>query len=139
MDARFFTAGNATFTISRPDGHSTYRIDRKDASGSYPETYFVSLLTGSDNENDYRYLGILDPKSLQVRTTAKSVAGPDSLTVRGLNRVLARVRASDLAPVWAAGWDVRHAGKCCRCGQTLTNPRSLETGIGPECREKAGW
>lgn len=30
----------------------------------------------------------------------------------------------------------RRTGRCCVCGLTLTNPTSIELGIGPICREK---
>lgn len=140
MDAKFITAGNAIFTISQADGtRHTFRVQKRDANKQYPETYFVSLLTGPDNTSDYSYLGIMNPSDFTVRTTAKSCQRADSMPVRALQRVLCRVRAGELDKVRAAGWDVRHAGRCCRCARLLTTPESVDSGVGPECAEKLGW
>ena len=58
--ADFMVAGNAIFTVtSKKTGtRFTYRV-RKGKDESAP--YFVSVLTGSDNESDYRYLGTIFP------------------------------------------------------------------------------
>lgn len=34
------------------------------------------------------------------------------------------------------GVEFRHTGKCGRCGRKLTNPRSIDIGLGPECEGK---
>lgn len=132
----FLLAGNATFTIRTPDaGHRTYKITRKDATGQYPETFFVSLLTGPQNTDDYTYLGKLDPFTGQLVPTFKS--GWNERTppfhVRLLNRVLARVWSFDHDAFERHGYKLLHAGRCGRCGRTLTVPASIESGIGPEC------
>ncbi len=31
------------------------------------------------------------------------------------------------------GYEIRHAGCCCRCGRTLTVPTSIDQGLGPIC------
>jgi hypothetical protein len=131
----FLLAGKATFTIRTPGGHRTYKIVRKEATGQWPETFFVNLLTGPDNESSYTYLGKLDPFTGQVVPTAKSgwreKEAPYHVTL--LNRVLARVWSFDHAAFERHGYQLLHAGKCGRCGRTLTVPASIETGIGPEC------
>jgi hypothetical protein len=33
----------------------------------------------------------------------------------------------------------KELGHCGHCGRTLTNPESIEAGIGPVCRGKMGW
>lgn len=113
--------------------HYTYRLVRKEAVGSYPEAYFISLLTGPDNESDYTYLGMLDHASGAVRITKASKYARDSWPVCLLERALSRVWIGDTAAIRAAGFDLRHEGRCGRCGRTLTTPESLERGIGPDC------
>lgn len=34
------------------------------------------------------------------------------------------------------GYEIRHAGRCCRCGRTLTVPTSIDMGLGPVCADK---
>ncbi len=132
----FVLAGNATLTIQKPDGtHRTYRVRKADLKPGYADTWFVSLLTGPDNTSSYTYLGKLDPFTGQCVPTAKS--GWTEREPRGvvvlLNRVLARVWSGDHAAFERHGYRLSHAGKCGRCGRTLTVPASIESGIGPEC------
>lgn len=137
----FVLAGKATFTIACPDGqHYTFRITRKDPTAQYPQpAFFVSRLTGPDNESDYSYLGKLDPFTGQVVPTAKSGwrEKEPPYAVRLLNRVLARVWGDDHAAFEQFGFTLRHAGRCGRCGRTLTVPESIESGIGPECAKRS--
>lgn len=137
LSKNFITAGKAIFTVQVPAGfdkpHYTYRVKVKPANGDYPETYFVSMLTGPDNYSNYTYLGILNPKTGVVKTTAKSKFAPNSFPVRLLNRVLARLWSDEGSKITEAGFDLHHEGKCGRCGRRLTVPQSVESGFGPEC------
>lgn len=36
-----------------------------------------------------------------------------------------------------SGVEVRHDGRCSRCGRALTDPESIDVGMGPICRAKA--
>jgi hypothetical protein len=56
---RFAKSGKATLTIEsgRTGNHFTYMITL--APDGVPPLYFVSALTGPNNETDYRYIGIL--------------------------------------------------------------------------------
>lgn len=134
----FILAGNATFTIDTPDqGHRTYRVRHKAAEGRWKECWFVDLLTGSDNESDYSYVGKLDDFTGQVISTAKSKLPADAYPVKLLNRVLARVWADDHQAFESKGFKLHHEGQCGRCGRKLTVPESIESGFGPECIKKA--
>lgn len=129
---KFFTAGRAVFTVDNGKGtHYTYRIghSRED------QPLFVGLLTGPNNESDYTYMGILDPENMTVRLTAKSRYTAETQPFKVVNWALRQVSQNKELP---SGYSVKHEGKCCRCGRTLTDPISIDRGVGPECWEKMG-
>ncbi len=130
----FVLLGKVTLTIVLPSGnHYTYAINHKEKSAQFDETWFVSLLTGPNNEGDYSYLGMLEPHNGNVRLTRASRYSADTLPVKLLNRVLARVWSGELDIVKQHGYNVHHSGKCGKCGKKLTTPESIERGIGPDC------
>jgi hypothetical protein len=53
----FMTAGNATLTLKseRTGNRFTYKVRQSEDK----QVHFVSVLTGSDNESNYRYLGVI--------------------------------------------------------------------------------
>lgn len=127
----FLLAGKAVFTLQGVNSRYTYKIVRKDASGSYlQDVYFVFLLTGPDNTSEYTYLGILDSASGQVRLTRKSTYRDDSTPVVAIRWALKHIWAERPLPTPAA---ILHAGRCGRCGRLLTVPESILSGFGPEC------
>jgi uncharacterized protein DUF6011 len=134
---RFFLAGKAIFTITshRTGKHYTYRINKKDDDPTKPPVYFVALLTGPNNENDYSYVGMLDAETGDVRRTKGSRVGEDAESFKGVRWALSHVFAG--RPL--VGAMIQHAGRCGRCARTLTEPESIACGIGPECRGKMGW
>lgn len=143
----FLTAGNATLTVEVPASfqqqhgckpHYTFKVRFKRGSGSYRDTFFVSLLTGPDNVFDYQYLGVIDPESGEFRTTYKSCQKPDSIVVLLFRRVVERLWKGEGEKIGAAGFKLHHEGKCGRCGRLLTVPESVESGIGPECARRMG-
>lgn len=129
----FVLAGDAVFTIETPDSHRTYKVSRVEASERWKEAYFVKMLTGADNNEDYTYVGKLDDFSGQVSPTARSKFKTDDFAVRLFNRVMARVWSDDHEAYTQHGFKTHHEGKCGRCGRRLTVPTSVESGIGPEC------
>jgi hypothetical protein len=138
----FLLAGRAIFTVSNPAGERyTFRIDKMDAKKARdPQNlpYFAKFLTGSDNENDYSYLGLLlTGETLSVRATAKSPANAatEHKPFRVLGWALQVLTGGRELP---AGYKIQHEGRCGRCGRTLTVPESIEAGIGPECATKMG-
>jgi hypothetical protein len=138
----FILAGNAVFTISNgkpaPDARDyTYKVTKKELDswdGRNPTTkksvYFVALLTGSDNEHDYKYLGVLDPDNGRVRPTAKSVFLPTSGPYIAIAWALSFIWAGKALP---GGARLQHVGRCGKCNRALTVPESIDSGLGPEC------
>src|SRR5258708_38527897 len=139
QDAKDFAlAGNAIITLQslRTGAHFTYKIRAKDVAGEIKADYtpdriwFVSLLSGADNESDYQYLGLIN-KHREFRLTAKSRASANAPSVKAFEWFWHMVR--DGIPTELV---VRHEGRCGRCGRTLTVPESIDRGIGPECAQK---
>lgn len=124
--ASFAFAGNATFTLVSVGTRKRFTYQVK-ASNSRDDFYFVSLLTGPDNDGHFGYIGIVAGD--KFRTTAKSTARPGATSVRAFDWWV-RHQDSELV-------ELLHAGTCGRCGRTLTVPESIETGLGPVCAAKS--
>ena len=141
ISKEFVTAGKATITIENnaawavqnsAPAHWTFKVNKKEVSKDN-NLFFVSLMTGSDNEKSFSYIGVLNPNTGVVKTTAKSKITDDTLSFRILNRVIGRVWANEVDAITKAGFEVHHSGRCGRCGRKLTVPESIKTGFGPEC------
>ncbi len=138
IGASYITAGRATFTVSNGRGeHYTYRVSKsKTAHARFGHTYFVSVLTGPNNEADYTYLCILDSARFAMVRTVKT---PDALFTTKPGLVLAFALQCIIGTrALPAGYAIDHCGHCGRCGRTLTVPESIESGIGPECARIMG-
>lgn len=120
---RFVLAGNARFTIQNVEtgNRFTYRVRASDDG----EEYFVSVLTGADNEGDYSYLGIV--RDGQFRRTKASRISEDAPSARAFSWFW---RNRFALPQQC---EVHHEGRCGRCGRALTVPESIATGLGPVC------
>jgi hypothetical protein len=129
----FMLAGNATLTLQNAisGDHRTFRVRRSDDG----KTWFVSFMSGSDNETGFSYMGIMkkDFGGVSYRLTAKSNYGDDSTVQKTWRWFLAHLSRGNIP----ANLAVYHAGRCCKCGRKLTVPSSIESGIGPECAKRA--
>jgi hypothetical protein len=142
----FMFAGNATFTIrSRKSGtRYTYKVRKADKLPNCPwlTTWFVNLLCGPDNSNDFAYLGTikLDDRQKNVpladarhyshgKASRVNATAPSAQAFMWLYRNLQTGVLPDSVEVW-------HEGRCGRCGRKLTVPESVSRGIGPECAER---
>jgi hypothetical protein len=141
----FFFGGKAIFTVENTNtgDHVTYKIKitKPTPKFRFPST-LLSQMTGTDNENHYSYVGKVNRKewaerasgkvhpkgSLDLTTGSKFVDGSQQV-IRGrwiIDHIVNGKQIPDHL-------NIRHAGKCGRCGRTLTTPESLNRGIGPEC------
>jgi hypothetical protein len=128
----FLTAGKATFTLSKlaTGERFTYEISKPEP---FYGSFFASVMKGSDNESDYRYIAMMSGSDLRLRFTKGSRFAPDTKEARGLQFVLDVVAGRKVLP---AGFELRRSSKCGRCGRKLTVPSSIDAGIGPECAGK---
>ncbi len=124
----FLRAGKAIITLeSEVTGkHFTYKIRKAD--GERP-CWFVSLLTGPENESSYTYIGIITSDGENFRLTAKSRLPETTPSVAGFAYMWRWMRSGQMPPKMV----IRHNGHCGRCGRPLPAPTSIAWGIGPEC------
>jgi Family of unknown function (DUF6011) len=132
----FLLGGNATVTLvsTKTGTRFTYKIRANDEG----DVFFVSLLSGPDNEADYRYLGRIDPFGCfwaGRRTPKPGDVSPDAPSSEAFDWAWSLVR-NDVMPAMLEIW---HEGRCARCNRKLTVPSSIESGFGPECAGKVGF
>jgi len=124
---QFVIAGRALFTLEGTTRRFTYRVSQK---ADDPNTTFVALLTGPNNERDYTCIGLLTGPEKRLVHTRK--VSPETPSFKAFAWTFERLRRGmSIAPV-----KFFHHGACARCGRTLTTPESILRGIGPECAER---
>ena len=135
LTSTFLLAGKALFTVSNPAGdHYTFKVRRVESewpvgSGKMTTTYFVNVKANGD-AHPFGYIGILDIVKGTIKCTAKSLYVPGSKQYDVAAWATQAVITAQLIP---SGYHIEYAGHCGKCGRTLTDPASIQRGIGPEC------
>lgn len=129
---QFLTAGEAIFTASsaKTNSHYTYRVQRpKDFNPESP-VWFIGVLTGPSNTEDYDYLGLLNASG-EVKITRASFFKYADQCVKVCQWAVTQVwKGVEVLP---EGYKIEHCGRCGRCGRLLTTEKSIYDGFGPEC------
>jgi hypothetical protein len=130
----YILGGNATVTLvsKRTGDRFTYRVRRAPPRAGQSEDqlpYFVSVLTGPDNQRDYQFIGTIFPDET-YRYSYKSQLSNEAPSVKAWDWTWHNLN-TDRVEVW-------HEGRCSMCGRALTDPASIERGLGPRCAEKVG-
>lgn len=123
----YVLAGRAIFTITAANNtRYTYRVSQDKDN---PRRFFVRVLFGPDNEQDYRYLGLFYDDSLKLRLTKASIVESKD------NKALVfQALLDDIDRGYKVGeYSLYPSCKCARCGRRLTTPESIKLGLGPEC------
>ncbi len=126
----FMFAGRARVTlVSEKTGtRFTYRITQKDAKSPH----FVAVLTGSDNNSDYSFVGTIFEGKNYRHSATKSQISEQAPSVKAFVWALSYIVRGEMPP----SCEVYHEGRCGRCGRALTVPESLITGLGPVCESR---
>ena len=138
LSAKFLLAGKAIFTVANAKGdHYTFKVRKNvsewpKGSGTMTTSYFVSV-KAPGGIYPYRYIGLLNKETGGVKCTAKSEYLPGTKEYDVASWSCAAVLQSKYIP---DGYHIEHAGRCGVCGRQLTDPVSIERGIGPECWER---
>jgi hypothetical protein len=129
---KFMLAGKATVTLvsKKTDKRYTYRLTASEDGLAH----FVGVLTGSDNESSYSYLGRISRgifwQGRKVpRASDVAKGAPSHLAFDWAWRSFAKGIMPDSLEVW-------HEYRCGRCARKLTVPSSIASGYGPECAGK---
>jgi hypothetical protein len=122
--------GHALFTLKslKSGSRYTYKVTApRDENKDDPNVLFVSVLTGSDNTHNYKYIGYIKKEEFIYGVKSKiGFSAPSVIAFMYCFDLFKKGQENKLLEIW-------HEGKCCRCGRTLTVPESIESGIGPEC------
>lgn len=122
----FILAGKARVTLVSEV--SLVRFTYKVCQPKDDSPHFVSVLTGSDNESDYSYMGTIFNKR-DFRYSRKSRITSNAPSARAWEYAWSYLVNGELPPqcqVW-------HEGRCGCCGRALTKPESIASGFGPVC------
>lgn len=140
----FMLSGNATLTFKGQTKSYTYKVTKSDEptdeqkAKGWSQAWFVALLTGSDNENNYTYMGIIRTDR-RTGVLAFYTAGRTRYNMQSPNVVAFtwafNIMLQGRMPV---GLEVWHEGKCGRCGRKLTDADSIKNGFGPVCVDLMG-
>jgi hypothetical protein len=126
---------NGEFTIKSPEGeHRTFQI-KTVRKGALEGKRILSLLTGQSNLTDYTgFAFLVDDKNFIIwnkyRTEKRWQQYADMLRdmiLRGNDSFFAK-----------KGYTLLESTVCRICNRKLTEPESIESGIGPECRKRTG-
>jgi hypothetical protein len=124
----FIFAGNSRFSIKsvKTGVHYTFRVKLSDDGN----VFFVSVLTGPDNIDNYRSFGTI--RNGRFAMNKKPKIGEDAPSVTAFRFFWEKIAAHRIHPM-IEFW---HEGRCGRCSRPLTDPTSIESGFGPECITK---
>jgi hypothetical protein len=121
----FILGGKAFVTFQNPQ--SGNRFTYKVVKHKVDDIYFVHVLT---NPDVYMFLGTII--NYGFRHSKKSKIDRDAKSVIVFDYVFHHLGMGTLN----SSIEIFHDGKCGRCGRQLTDPISVETGLGPHCRNK---
>lgn len=117
-------AGHSIFTLMGKGRKWTFRVRKGKDRPGYVRRWFVDLLTGPANEQDYQLIGWI--------TEANEINKDKIEPLRAIRWVL---QASDQA-IADAGFEIVWSENCARCGRLLTVKSSVDGRLGPVCAKK---
>lgn len=118
-----FKGGAFTVRSKKTGKDLTYKIRKKEWQGGlyihcYVETQYL----------EFKYIGTYKNGKL-----FKSRMENENVTAKGIAWIIDKIFAG-AGEVVEASAEIMHLGKCLKCGRTLTDAKSIETGLGSHCR-----
>lgn len=134
----FIFAGTSIFTVLNEitGNRFTFRVRKAGwgTSNVKSDIFYVSVLTGSDNNSCYTFLGsYFGGKNQMYRHSPKSKIGFSAVSNKVIDWFFHHYFKNPNAYTTVK---VFHSGKCGKCGKKLTTPESIKSGLGPYCGKK---
>lgn len=131
--AAYVKGGHGKFTMESQISkrHITYSVHRPEAVND-PNNIplWISHLS---NDGEFYFIGTVWSKEMKFVLGKKATITENADSVKGIKWLLGFINRKMELPETMAFW---HEGVCCVCGRELTNPESIERGIGPICFSK---
>ena len=125
-----------SFTLHNRDRgtHLTFKA-RRPKGWTVESPVLIDLMVGKDNDADFGFIGSVSTNGF-YKPSEKSKVDADRKAVadRTLVWLLTKLYHGVELP---EALEIKGASKCCRCSRKLTNPDSVDDGMGPVCRRKA--
>lgn len=131
---------NGAITITSPKGgHRTFEIKTKKSNATFAAgKRILALLSGPDNTMDYQGFAFVDDAGVHVWRKKQSgdPKNPSAFEVYA-KMVQSLSTEGEASRYYKMGYRVEHERTCRRCNRRLTNPESIQSGLGPECAGRA--
>lgn len=122
---KYILGGHGTVTLESDSGvHHSYSFSSNELK---PDYLWIYTLTPN---NEWVYVGYYHTQKQIFKLTAKSTYKVDSPIVKGIAYIFKMILKPDYSD---PRMHLLHEGICARCGRPLTNPDSIELGLGPYC------
>jgi hypothetical protein len=121
--------GKGYYTVVDDYGHRTFRVSPNQTWCDGKTV--VSVLSGSNNEWSYTGVGFVTATGITLWKKFKE----NTRMAKMLDRLVADAQGAYQMTLEMAKQHVLTSTNCFVCGKLLTDPTSIEMGIGPVCRE----
>ena len=121
--------GHAVVTLSSPSKvHHTYyiRAPWKDDKSDFPDD--VRFVYAKHMNGKWLYVGQIINNGTAFRQTKNSYFGERHEIFKGMKYIIRMMNEDFETPMV-----LRHEGCCSKCGRRLTDPKSIERGMGKWC------
>lgn len=112
------------------ESHLTFHI-AEIKEGGLKGKIKIGFLNGTNNENSYKYFGFVNGNFVDVwKNFRETTPSPQ------IEKLRTGVTILKNDPDQAGRAYALESGLCYRCNKLLTNPDSIQNGIGPHCSRK---
>ena len=125
----YIYGGKGVVTLKSPTGvHHTYLFSRPRNEDTFPSD--VLFVYAVHEGHKLFYVGMVENDRFRLTHNSRFLI--HTPIVKGAQYIMRMMRS----PKSPTKMTLYHQGMCAVCGRPLTNPKSIESGIGPKCRKR---